>query len=143
MGRLYLAQLSGWIYCFQSCHSHLVNIDQIICLIYDFNTTNIYCNKNHVNKHWVMFTSEAGVLLLTCVLCCRFLFTNLCYFASVHCGGEDSEEIVFNRSQVLVILYSLFTSLMLSILFALFSCGSSPWLGAWAFCLAHSGFDAQ
>jgi hypothetical protein len=34
------------------------------------------------------------------------------------------------------------TGLFLFILFSLFAYGSSPWLDAWAFCLAHSGFDA-
>jgi hypothetical protein len=51
-----------------------------------------YCNKNYVNRHWVMFTGEVGVLLLTCVLCCRFSFTNLFYFAGVDCGGEDNDS---------------------------------------------------
>lgn len=73
MGRLYLVQLSGRIYCCRSCHSHLANIDQIL-------SKTFHCRHGKAYLFNTVVNVSAGLLED------RMMTTGLHTVSDIHCN---------------------------------------------------------
>lgn len=73
MGRLYLVQLSGRIYCCKLCHSHLANIDEIL-------SKTFHCRHGKAYLFNTVVNVSAGLLED------RMMTTGLHTVADIHCN---------------------------------------------------------